>query len=314
MPQIGTESVRRQSFLAKTTREQFQARAVDSIMINDVSDTAFWVASYRAAETERPDGLFRDPLAGRLSGERGREIARTMPNTRMTEWTVVLRTVIIDDFIRRAVAAGVDTIVNLGAGLDTRPYRLEVPSTVRWIEVDYAHVIDFKERELANETPRVQLERAKIDLSDRARRQEFLATVNQSAKRILVLTEGVVPYLTVEQTATLADDLRAMSHVDSWVVDYLSAEAMKMLAKSGMQERLGNAPFRFFPADWFAFFKEHNWTLKDMRYFTDEGDKHGRMLPIPWIYRLLMKFMSEERKQAGRTWAGYALLQPTRNG
>lgn len=278
-------------------------------MINDVSDTAFWVASYRAAETERPDALFRDPLAARLSGERGREIARTMPRTRMTEWTVVLRTVIIDDFIKQAVAQGIDTILNLGAGLDTRPYRLELPANVRWIEVDYAHVIEFKERELANETPRVQLQRAKVDLADRATRQDFLASVSASANRILVLTEGVVPYLTVEQTGTLADDLNATRNIEYWVVDYLSAQAMQMLAKSGMQERLGNAPFRFFPADWFAFFKEHNWTPKTVRYFVDEGAKYGRSLPLPWFYKILVKFVSKERREASNKWSGYALLE-----
>ncbi|MDE3110116.1 MAG: class I SAM-dependent methyltransferase, partial [Acidobacteriota bacterium] len=44
-----------------------------------VSDTAFWVAHYRAIEGERPDALFHDPLAGVLAGERGRNIAEHMP-------------------------------------------------------------------------------------------------------------------------------------------------------------------------------------------------------------------------------------------
>lgn len=37
--------------------------------IENVSDTAFWVAHYRALETKRPDALFHDPLAGVLAGE-----------------------------------------------------------------------------------------------------------------------------------------------------------------------------------------------------------------------------------------------------
>jgi O-methyltransferase involved in polyketide biosynthesis len=45
--------------------------------IEHVTDTAFWVASYRALESERPDALFRDPLAGLLSGEKGKQIARS---------------------------------------------------------------------------------------------------------------------------------------------------------------------------------------------------------------------------------------------
>lgn len=277
--------------------------------INDVSDTAFWVASYRAAETERPDALFRDPLAGRLSGERGKEIARTMPRTRMTGWTVVMRTVIIDDYIRQAVAEGVDTILNLGAGLDTRPYRLELPPTLRWIEVDYPHVIEFKERELAGEKSHCKLERVKLDLADRQLRQDFLKSTNDSAKRILVLTEGVVPYLTVDQAATLADDLKATTHIDYWVVDYFSAEAMKMLSKSAMQQRLGNAPFQFFPDDWYAFFKSHGWQQKQMRYLAEEGRKTGRMMPLPWIFRMLMRLAPSARQHASARWTGYAMLE-----
>ena len=41
-----------------------------------ISDTALWVAVYRARETDRPDALFRDPLAYRLAGTRGEQIAQ----------------------------------------------------------------------------------------------------------------------------------------------------------------------------------------------------------------------------------------------
>ena len=42
--------------------------------IRNVSDTAVWVAMYRARENDRPNGLFRDPFARRLAGERGEQI------------------------------------------------------------------------------------------------------------------------------------------------------------------------------------------------------------------------------------------------
>jgi O-methyltransferase involved in polyketide biosynthesis len=52
-------------------------------LIRNVSDTAFWIAHHRAIETERPDALFRDPLAARLAGEHGEKIAAAMPTRRM---------------------------------------------------------------------------------------------------------------------------------------------------------------------------------------------------------------------------------------
>jgi O-methyltransferase involved in polyketide biosynthesis len=90
-------------------------------LIGNVSDTAFWVAHYRALESERKDALFHDPFAAMLAGERGREIAKSMPMAGIPGWVMALRTVIIDDFIRRAIAEGADAVVNLGAGLDARP-------------------------------------------------------------------------------------------------------------------------------------------------------------------------------------------------
>src|SRR5436190_1700661 len=98
--------------------------------LQHVSDTALWVAYYRAEESERTDALFHDPYAKRLAGERGRRIAENMgPSARYTRWTLVIRTVLIDRFIAAAVHDGVDTVVNLGAGLDSRPYRLGLPAS-----------------------------------------------------------------------------------------------------------------------------------------------------------------------------------------
>src|SRR3569623_650258 len=93
--------------------------------INHVTDTALWVAVYRARETERPDALFRDPLASKLAGERGRLIESKMSQGKYVNWSLAIRTVVIDKFVHEAVVRGFDTIVNLGAGLDTRPYRLD---------------------------------------------------------------------------------------------------------------------------------------------------------------------------------------------
>src|SRR5262245_42499988 len=117
--------------------------------IQNVADTAFMVAAWRALETERADALFRDSLAARLAGERGRRIIENLPRgTFLGGWSVVIRTCIIDEFIRAAVAGGADTVLNLGAGLDTRPYRMDLPSTLRWVEVDFPHVIELKESTL----------------------------------------------------------------------------------------------------------------------------------------------------------------------
>ena len=124
--------------------------------IKNVADTAFLVAGCRALESERARPLFRDPLARKLAGDFIRPAHKGGLSVDLG-WFVVIRTMMIDDLIRQALAEGVDTIVNLGAGLDTRPYRMELPETLRWVEVDFPAVIDVKNEQLIDDRPNCRL-------------------------------------------------------------------------------------------------------------------------------------------------------------
>ena len=283
--------------------------------INDVSDTAFWIAQHRAIESARADALFRDPLAARLAGERGQQIARAMPHAGVIGWSVAIRTRIIDEFIGAALEDGIDAVLNLGAGLDARPYRMDLPASLLWVEADYPRIIEYKESRLAGERPRCRLERVKVDLSDGAARRALLAAVNARAKRLLVLTEGVVPYLSAEEAGVLADDLRGMDRAARWVVDYFSPQMMKYRERMGMGRAMRNAPFKFKPPDPIAFFAAHGWRLREIRYFADEAARLGRPRPMPLPMRLGLKLLAllgpKERLDALRKFAGYMVLEPS---
>src|SRR5271170_606611 len=105
-------------------------------LIRNISDTARWAAMYRALESERPDAIFRDPLARRLAGTRGAQITEDMAFGKSPSWPWVTRTYLYDRFISEQLTQGVDMVVNLGAGLDTRPYRMDLPASLKWVEVD----------------------------------------------------------------------------------------------------------------------------------------------------------------------------------
>ena len=128
-------------------------------LIENVSDTARWVAFYRAMESERSDALFRDPWAKKLAGERGAAIVRHIPRARAMAWALIVRTQVFDELILQAVRQGADVVLNLAAGFDTRPYRLPLPPSLRWIEVDLPELLAHKERELAGDRPVCELER-----------------------------------------------------------------------------------------------------------------------------------------------------------
>jgi methyltransferase (TIGR00027 family) len=277
--------------------------------LHNVSDTALWVAHYRAEESERPDALFRDPYAQRLAGERGRRIAEAMGATsKYTRWTLVIRTVVIDRFITTAVAAGIDTVLNLGAGLDSRPYRMALPGSLRWIEVDHPQIIDHKEKLLAAEQPRCRLERVRLDLADRGARQALFAEINRTSQRTLVLTEGVLPYLTPDQVSDLAADIHDCPHFGWWIAEYMAKEVYRHINNRQRMERMKNAPFLFFPDDWLGFFRARGWAEQETKYLGEETVRLNRRPPAPWWAIALRPLISAERFAKFKRMTGYTLF------
>ncbi len=258
---------------------------IETLEINDVTDTALWVAAYRAEESERKDALFKDPYASLLLGEAGSKVAIRTQGSRYTSWSVVIRTYIIDQFIEDLVhAQKIDTILNLGAGLDTRPYRLNVPSSLRWIEVDFPKIIDLKNLKLKDVSPLCLLERKTIDLSIESIRDEFLSQISSESKNVLVLTEGVVPYLSNSDASSLAHALYRHENFSYWISEYYSPEILAFLRTPKRLKQMKNAPFLFYPEDWYGFFDDHGWQEEKTKYFGVESEKIGRTPPTPgWI-------------------------------
>lgn len=276
--------------------------------IQHISDTAYWVAYYRAQETARRDAIFKDLFAKELAGEIGERAAKSAGSTgRYTKWTVTLRTRVIDDLILKLVAGEVDTVINLGAGLDTRPYRLELPKNLRWVEADYPHVIDFKTKVLTKATPKCRLEHERIDLADRGKRREFLKRVARDSKSAVVLTEGLVVYLTETQVAELAADLKEQPPLSLWIAEYLGPAAIKALRNR--QKVLERSPLRFFPDDWFGFFKQQGWSPREVKYLGEEGMRLRRPFPAPFLFRLIRPFLKREFVQAIQRVSAFVLFE-----
>src|SRR2546425_904878 len=163
--------------------------------VRNISVTARWAAVFRARETERADALFRDPYAERLAGKMGVDIANTLPEGNSHAWAWGTRTYLFDQFITQELEQGTDMVLNLAAGLDARPYRMSLPASLQWIEVDLPEILTYKEGILANEKPSCALERIRLDLSDGQARRDLFAALDRRANKILVLTEGLLIYL-----------------------------------------------------------------------------------------------------------------------
>ncbi len=277
--------------------------------INHVSDTALWVAAYRAEESERKDALFRDPLAAELIGPLGMSIATRTQGSRYTAWSVVVRTKIIDDFILQAIASGVDTVLNLGAGLDTRPYRLSLPHNLHWIEVDFSEIIEHKNSTLKKYQPHCKLERLSLDLSLNDKREDFFQSVNENAKKVLIITEGVVPYLTNEEASDLAKAITRQSAFQFWITEYYSPEILEFLRTPKRVKQMQKSPFKFYPENWFDFYHDHGWNLLETKYFGEQSLIWGRTPPTPgWIKSLSEADQVVKKKEIER-YLGYCFFQ-----
>jgi methyltransferase (TIGR00027 family) len=287
---------------------------MNDTIIQHVSDTAFMIAAHRADETKRIDALFRDPLAEVLAGDYGNKIVENHPKKSMVQWLVTIRTVIIDEFIQYSFSQGIDTVLNLGSGLDTRPYRMDIPKAVRWIEVDYKSIISYKKTKLKKDRPKCKLEMVELDLADVDSRKKFFSGIGKRSKGLLVITEGVVPYLSVDEAAGLAVDIRKIDNIRFWIVDYSSPEMYKYRNAGSQKDYMRNVPFKFNPPDWFEFYRKHGWQINDIRYHAIEGRRLNRPIPLPVIriiiYRIRALFMSKKRRETLGKFSGFALLEP----
>lgn len=277
------------------------------MLIRNISDTALLAAVYRARETERPNALFRDPFAERLAGERGEQIAKSLAFSEKNAWSWFTRTYLFDQFIANCLNEGCDLVINLAAGLDARPYRLSLPASLKWIEVDLPEITDYKEELLRNETPTCALERVRLDLADVAGRRQLFQRLAAKSRQALVISEGLVIYLTEEEVGSLATDLAAQQSFRYWLFDLCSPALLRMMQKKmGKSFAEAAAPFKFAPAEGPEFFGKFGWTPVVVRSLFHTA---GRLKRLPFPLSFFYHLQKSEAFQSKRPWGGACLLK-----
>jgi len=279
--------------------------------VRGIADTARWVALYRATESERPDALFRDPWARILAGERGERVVREMPESaRRAGWSFVARTVTFDRIIQAQVAAGVSQVINLAAGLDTRPYRLDLPGTLRWIEVDQPELLSEKTALLSQAKPRCVLERVPLDLASESSRRELFRRWGALGLRTLIVSEGLLVYLSEAQVRALALDLAEQSSFERWATDVSSPGLLRMIQRDwGRVLAAGGALLQFAPERGPAFFADLGWAPEEVHPMIMTAARLGRLPPM--LRFMTMLFPGAGRFNPRRPWGGVCLLRRT---
>jgi methyltransferase (TIGR00027 family) len=278
-------------------------------LVENISDTAKWVAFFRAEESERPDAVFHDRFARRLAGEKGEQIATAAKFGQDNSWSFVTRTFLFDQYVTRHVEEGYDTVINLAAGLDTRPYRLQLPADLKWVDVDLPPMIAYKNKMLQDDKPNCQLKSVPLDLADRTARLKLFEQLGDEAKQALVLTEGLIIYLTSEEVASFASDLSGQKNFRRWAFDLVSPSLLTMVTETMAWILKGSgAKFQFAPEEGEKFFEPLGWNQVESKSYLPTALKLNR---LPEEFKPYAEIGEPPGPPRPFPWSGVCLLENT---
>jgi methyltransferase (TIGR00027 family) len=186
-----------------------------------IGETAVGAAMMRARETSRRDGLFTDPYAQAFvsavppifeSGPTVDDDPALAELETAFEQAVVIRTRFFDDFATASASGGCQQIVLVGAGLDTRAFRLDWPVGLRLYELDLPEVLAFKQAVLAGHQAEPRCNRVTVGVDLQGDWPTTLVTAGfDQGLRSAWIAEGVVPYLPADRAERLLDAIGRLS-------------------------------------------------------------------------------------------------------
>ncbi len=284
-----------------------------------LSETAYLVAMYRALETERSNALFRDPFARRLAGGRGEMLVEIVGDPQQNRTAIAIRTSAIDQLLQHVLATeSIRTVLNLAAGFDTRPYRLALPASLRWIEVDLPEILQEKAYKLKHERSHCRLERIELDLTDRALRSALFQQIDALGDSVLIVTEGLLMYLSEAQVSELAIDLANYSSFRWWLFEMAAPTVLQFAKTDAGQHRFdqcfaqGQQSFLFAPESGTDFFQQYGWTVSEFRSIWQEINRSRSNRWRDRLIQQMMRHFAHQRWEAFNQ-SGFVLLKRSCN-
>jgi methyltransferase (TIGR00027 family) len=196
------------------------------------------MALFRALESAQPESrrLFHDPFAAMFVSTPLRQVVRwsAMPVLgpllrRIIDrfWpgarsSGVARTRLIDDWIAVSIASGSHQLVVLGAGFDSRAWRMPVLAGLPVYEVDHAATAAEKRRRIAAVAgSQSRVVSVALDF-DRDRLPDALAACGFDPKRrTTVIWEGVTNYLTADAVRSVLAWVGALAPGSNLIFTYI---------------------------------------------------------------------------------------------
>lgn len=260
---------------------------------NFTNDSAMMIAWERALETKREDALFTDPFAETLAGSKGQTLSDQFGNMckmfEFEDWSefhkswVAVRTRFIDDCIsRHAATSAFAQLVNLGAGMDTRAYRMKCYRSLAngSFEVDMSVINEGRTKIVAEflgaPSPHCAVSSIDLDFLDEER---TLATeLGKAESRFeaqmptVFVSEGLIMYLGAKGKLKLIADVSAVAAPGSvFILQFMDAsESESAKTQPGSLENALSVE------EATGALTEHGWDNLEFAKYGDEQLNFGR--------------------------------------
>ncbi len=272
LPQRGTRPPHKPRLLAPVLTRRRSVR-VWSLTKSEVATTALFVAAVRARENERSDPLFRDELSSLLAGQEGlawlarSEVDPTSNYHRDSFPYLEVRTRYFDDWALQAVReCEAKQLVLLGAGMDTRAFRLPWPEAFRFWEVDTPELFALKEARLQSAGVRLSCDRIVVeaDLTSAGWVGSLLDAGFKKKSPSVWLAEGLFQYLTATDVRQILQGAASVASPGSrFGAEIISLEFLRRRSNQARLQRRKDrgTPWVFGTDDPEALFRPRGWKV-----------------------------------------------------
>ena len=194
----------------------------------------------RDAESSKP--VCGDNYAKVFMNEEGLRILETFKDEKGPNSFNVARHRCIDDFLREELSANPNvTVVIIGAGFDSRAYRLNGGT---WVELDEPQVITYKNERLPISSCENEVHRIAIDFSTESLAEELSPFSNR--RPVLVVIEGVFMYLEEETIRQLLQTLHQVFPKHKLICDLMTRKFFERYGRNIHEKLTGlGASFKF---------------------------------------------------------------------
>jgi methyltransferase (TIGR00027 family) len=271
---------------------------------NQSSQSALGIAFFRAIESQKPETrrICYDPYARAFLPTVSYLLVKLMVDSGLYERMgpgavgfIVVRERYIDDYLKAGLAEGLDQVVLLGAGFDTRAYRIPGIDQTRVFEIDYPATQEAKRKGLKKviDPLPAYVTLLPVDFNTQSLAERLQNSGYNERAKTLFIWQGVTYFLAAKGVDSTLDFIAKHSGPGSTLIfDYMYSEifqdpnnsygkTLKRVAKMSGEEYM----FGIDRGQVEAFLTQrgfrnvHNMTLEALkqRYFT--GPNAGRRVP-----------------------------------